>query len=502
MIDSHSMRAGQPAQTADTAGPGFRGLALRGGATAMAAQTVKLALTFISTMILARLLTPSDFGVVAMVASITGALHVLLDGGLSAATIQHQDLTDARVSALFWVNAGMGLALGAICVGLAPVIVWLYDDPRLYDVTLISALGLLLSGLGVQHAALLARDLRVRAIAAIDVVAMLTGVVVAIVLTGLGSGYLSIAWMPVAQAAARLIGLLLVLRWMPALSLASGTVLKDLSFGARVTGTGLMDYFSRSLDNVFIGRVWGESALGLYYRAYSLLMLPIRQILSPVSAVAFPTLARLQSDPARFRRYYLEALFLLTAITTPLCLALAVLAAEVVYVVLGPQWGEVAPIFRILCVASALQPITGTGWWLYSATGRGHAMLRWGSVGSTLFIVSFLIGLPYGPAGVATAYATANVLWFLPCMKFAVAGTDVTTTDILRVVRIPLLASLPALAWIVAVRSLLGDALPLVAWLLAAATGMVAIYGSLLAFVFGKKDLFLAIVAHLVASKR
>ncbi len=474
-------------------------LALRSGAVTMGAQLVRLVLAFGSTMILARMLTPGDFGVVAMVASVTGIVGIVLDGGLSAATVQRKDSTHAHFSALFWVNAVMGLILGALCAALAPAIVWFYDDPRLHEVTLISALALVVSGLGIQHAALLVRDLRARELAAIDVGAVLVGIVVAIVLAGSGHGYRALAWMPAAQALARLVGLVAAVRWLPEFSLASGTVWQDLSFGARITGASIMDYLARSLDNVLIGRAWGDAALGGYYRAYSLLMLPLRQVLTPMTSVVFPTLSRLQLEPARFRRYYLQSLFLMTVLTTPLCLGLGVLAEEAVYVLLGPQWRDSAPIFRLLSVAAAIQPVTGTVWWLYPATGRGGAMLRRGGLGSAVFILSFLIGLPWGPVGVATAYATANLLWFLPCMKFAIEGTSVTLPDMLRAVRIPFLASLPGLAWVMAVRALLGDSLPLLAWLPLAVGGMIAIYGFFLASVFGKKDELLDMLGQLRA---
>lgn len=441
-------------------------------------------------MILARLLTPEDYGVVAMVTSITGFLTVFRDAGLSSATIQREGLDHKQASALFWINTAVGVLLAAICFASGPVIAAFYGDERLIAVTAVSALVFIFGGLAAQHQALLFRSMRFRVRAAIEIASLAIGIGLSVLLAWTGAGYMALAWMPVIVAAVHTLGIALTVRWRPSLQITNSNIGDLVKFGAYLTGFNTINYFARNLDNILIGKVWGPMSLGFYSRAYGLMTLPIKQINEPIGTVVFPVLSRLQSDPARFRRYYLNALFLLTALTTPLCLTLAVLAPEIVLIVLGPRWEGAIPIFRLLAISAVLQPILNTSGWLYTATGNSKRLFKWGSLGSLWLIGSFFIGLPFGPEGVAAAYALACAAWAYPCMRLAVANTAINVRDIVEAVRDPFLACLPGLIWIVAARHLLSEDFPLWVWLFVGLAGMVGLYWLLLSRAFGRGPFF------------
>lgn len=427
----------------------------------------------------------------------SGFLEVFRDAGLSSAAIQREELTEEHASTLFWINSVMGLALAVLTIALAPLIATFYDDDRLFMVAVVASLSFVFGGLAVQHQARLVRAMRFREKAFIDVSSMVVGIVATISMAWMGFEYMALAWMPVVTACSHLLLTWLTVRWRPRFMLRLSGLGELLRFGMDVTAFSTINYFARNLDNVLIGKVWGAIELGLYSRAYSLLTLPIRQINAPITAVAFPTLSRLQSDPPRFRRYYLNALLLLTSLTTPLSLVLAVLAPEVVTIVLGPQWIEAVPIFQLLALSAVVQPVLNTSGWLYTATGNTRGLLKWGSLGALWLIMSFFAGLPFGATGVAAAYAIAIAFWAYPCMKLAAENTLISSTDIWRVVWDPFLASVPGILVLMLLRILVGDQMPPWIWVGVGLVIMGATYWWILAHVLGRRGLILDVARQL-----
>lgn len=205
-----------------------------------------------------------------------------------------------------------------------------------------------------------------------------------------------------------------------------------LAFGGHLVGFGTVNYFARNLDNVLIGSFCGPFALGLYAKAYSLLMLPIGQISAPITAVAVPTLSRLQNEPQRFRSYYLKGVKLIAYATMPTICATAVLAPELVGLLLGRQWAGAAPVFRALAVAALWQPVCGSVGWIYIALGQTRRMFVWVLVTAPVIVCSFVLGLPWGPIGVAVSYSGCICLLLLPLFAFATRHAPVNVGDVFR----------------------------------------------------------------------
>jgi PST family polysaccharide transporter len=397
----------------------LKGRAVRGGAVTLTSQAIKFALQLASTMILARLLTPADYGLVAMVAVVIVFAEMFKDMGLTLATIQRSEITHDQVSALFWVNVAVNALIAVLLCSLAPAVAWFYAEPRLAPIMVATASTFLISGFGIQHQALLRRSMRYMAQEGILVAAFLLAIVAAIIAARLGAGYWALVIMQIARPVAATILAWLVYPWRPGRFRRGAGIRPLLAFGGNVTGFNVINYFSRNADNILIGKVWGSNALGLYSKAYSLLLQPLHQIRAPLSAVAIPALSRLQDDPARFRRAFLKILQV-QLLPLPLFAVLIVGHDWVVHVILGPQWSAAAPIFAWLSVIGAIQVLLMSNGLLFIPQNRSRELFYWGIFIALLSVASFLIGLQWGPVGVAAAYSLANLAIGVPLLIYYV----------------------------------------------------------------------------------
>jgi O-antigen/teichoic acid export membrane protein len=220
--------------------------------------------------------------------------------------------------------------------------------------------------------------------------------------------------------------------------------------GGNVTGFQVLSYFARNLDNVLIGRFWGETDLGIYSRSYSLFLLPLSQITSPLSSLAVPALSRLQKEPERFRSFLLQGLLLVNFVTMPLTVLLMVCAEPVILLLLGPKWMACVNVFRVLGLAGLVQPMVVAVGWIYYSTDATSRMLKWGWIYSGTIVLSFIIGLPFGIMGVAVCYSVAFLLITLPAIAWATHGTCISVRQVLRAVAHPFAGALLAglAAWL------------------------------------------------------
>ncbi|MEM7204948.1 MAG: lipopolysaccharide biosynthesis protein [Planctomycetota bacterium] len=448
----------------------LRRRSVRGGAVLVVEQALQFAIQMVAVAVLARLLVPADFGLVAMVVAMTTLVGMLRDLGLSTATVQRADLTHAQVSVLFWLNVGLGVLASLVVAGLAPAVAAFYGDARLTAVTWALAGSFLLASLSAQHLALLRRQMRFASLARIELAAALVGAAAAVGAAWRGAGY----WALVTQPLVAQVVLGALVWWSsgwrpqrPKRGAGSGAM---LAFGGHLTGFRLATYVAQNLDDVLIGRTAGSAALGLYSKAYSLLMMPVHRISGPVSAVAIPALSRLQHEPRRFREFYLQATLLICAAGMPLVTLLFVMAEEAVLLVLGPQWGGAVPLFRALAPAALFATFNASGSWACVPLGRVRRLFWWQVAASTVVAIALVVGVRWGALGVAAAYSVAVVLTRFPGLAVLLRGTPVSVGDVAAVVTRPAVVSVLA-----------GVGLAGARWLLPTAPG----YGAGLAFALG-----------------
>jgi O-antigen/teichoic acid export membrane protein len=388
------------------------------GLITVAAQGAQFLLNLAYIMVLARLLAPEEFGLVAMVTTVMGFLRIFQDAGLSTATVQRREITHGQVSNLFWVNVGVGGVITLLVAVSAPGIAWFYHEPRLEGITLVLSITFLLASSTVQHVALLNRQMRFGAIAVIDTVSMLAGYLAGTGIALLGYGYWALVGANVIQLAIRFVLAWLVSGWRPQLPSRNTQTGHLLTFGANLTAGTLMLSIARGADNLLIGRFFGAAAVGLYSRASILLIRPLQQFMQPINTVVIPALSRVQTEHDRYRRAFLqvfEAIALLSFLFTGLLLALA---HPLTLVVLGPKWEAAAVIFANFTIAALTYPPTSASTWLFASQGRGKDWVLASSIVSIVTLCSFLVGLPFGPAGVAISYSASCVLIQLPFVYY------------------------------------------------------------------------------------
>jgi O-antigen/teichoic acid export membrane protein len=405
--------------------------AISGGFLTIGAQAAKFLLNFVSAAILARLLSPRDFGLVGMVLGITALVAVFSQMGLSIATIQRDTITQAQVSNLFWINVGLSGVLAVLSVGLAPLTARFYHDPRVSSIMLALSLTFLLAGSTVQHQALLTRQMRFRALAIIDVTSSTIGIGIACGLAWFGFAYWALVAQQIATGACNLTLTWLTSGWRPRLPSKNSGVMPLVRFGAHLSLADFLAQMSLNTDSILLGRFFGAEPLGLYTRANVLLTRPIQQVMMPLTAVLTPVLSRLQADPDRYRRSVMRAYDSLALIVFSFTAMCFVLARPLVLVILGPKWGGAIPLFAAFSLVAVSGPLSYICPWLYESQGRGQDQLRNHTVAGAVTITAYLIGLPWGPLGVVVSLSFISLLIRLPIVYY-IAGRSgpVTTRDL------------------------------------------------------------------------
>ncbi len=456
----------------------------------MASQGVKFFTGMAATVVLARLLTPQDYGLIGMVAVVMGFISIFKDMGLSAATIQKEEISKEQISTLFWINVGVSILLMVLTAALAHAVAWFYGDTRLTLITVSLSAGFLFGGLTVQHEALLRRQMRFTALAATEVLSVIVGLVVAITLAWRGAHYWALVVNQLVQGLSYAIGIWIVCGWKPGRPAGYSGVRSMFAFGRNLTGFHMINYFARNLDNMLIGKVWGSWQLGLYAKAYQLLLLPIDQINSPIAAVAIPALSRLTDSPERYRKAYLRILEKIAMMTMPGMAFMIVCSDWIVGLVLGPQWIGASRIFALLGIAGLVQPVANTTGWLFMSQNRAHHMFQWGIIGGTIAILSIVLGLHWGAIGVATSYSLIGVGVVTPLLFYFVGRAGpVRTMDFYRTMAAPACATLLAMVALFLFRRLAGAINPAVGLLGALAITAITAFVALYALPLGRRSL-------------
>ena len=470
---------------------------IRGGAAKLVGQVARALVRLGALMALARLLDPSDFGLVAMATAVTGLFEVFATGGLSIATIQRMEVSHTQVSTLFWFNVAIGAFLGLLCLGAAPLVSLFYNDERTALVICAVAPAFLINATGVQHLAILQRELRYVTLAAIEVTSELAAAIIAVSMALSGFGYWAVVASVIMGPFVITLGAWVMSGWIPGRPRHLREVASMLRIGGAITIYGLVVYIAYNIEKVLIGRYYGSDALGLYGRASELINLPTRIISTATGMVAFSSLARLQSEPDRLKSYFLKGYSLFASITIPATLACAIFAGDIVLVALGPKWTQATAIFQLLApsvlVLGVMQPIA----WLLMALGLQERSLKISLVLAPLVISSYLIGMPYGPAGVALAFSAAMVLWLVPHVVWSLHGTSVSALDLFSTASRPALAAVMAGLVALGVQNLVASITVPILRLALDGTVMLAVYAFVLLFVLKQSDFYFGLLRGL-----
>lgn len=401
-----------------------------------------------STVVLARLLTPEDYGLIAMVAVITQFIALFSDMGLSMSTVQQDQITHQQVSNLFWINILVTSCLGILVALGSSMAAWFYQDQRLTAITLWTAATFPLSGLTLQHFAILKRQMRFAAIARIQVICMAISVEASLFAAWLGMGYWALVIMNISGLLCTIPLVWWTTRWIPSWFTSNQSTRAHLAFGGYLTGSDIAGFFFRNTDRILIGKFSTAHELGLYDRAYQLLMLPLSQVIYPLVGLATPVLSRLQKEPDRYRKVYLEMQEKICFVISPVIGVFIAYNDWIVKLILGDQWLGASSIFAWLSLIGILQATLGMVGSLFISQGRVKESLWWQMATSIMAALSYVVGLPWGGKGVAVSYALSGVCLRVPLyIWWAGRKGPVTVYDIARPVALFSLYGL-GLSWL------------------------------------------------------
>lgn len=384
----------------------------RGMRTVGGAQAGQLALQLVSVAALARLLSPDEFGLFAMVMLVIGVAELFRDMGLSNAAVQAPAMSLGLRSNLFWANTGIGAGLTLLVAAIAPLVAAIYDRPELIAITIALAPTFLLSGAATQYRVHLIRELRFNTLAAISLLAPVAALTAAIAAALGGLGVWAIVIQSLTSAVTTLALLMVVCRWLPGRPSRSTGIRGMLRLGSAFLASSLLTYVRMSVDSFIIGYRFGPESLGLYNRSVQVIRTPIRQLQQPFSSVVVPMAARLRGDDVAFMRSLREFQPLMGYGICTLAALVAAAPRDVVLLVLGDQWLEAAPVLAVVAVSSAVAAASSPVDWLYTARGMGGALLAYTAFTATLTVVLIFAGAEFGPVGAAAGYLASTVVTF------------------------------------------------------------------------------------------
>jgi O-antigen/teichoic acid export membrane protein len=414
----------QPFQTNGTfhpiaTGKGLRRTAVRGAGAAMAGSAGSFALQIGSVVILARLLTPSDFGIVTMVTTFSLLLRSFGLNGFTELIMQREELTDSLASNLFWINIGIGTILTLAFASSGRLLALFYHNSAVVRVTQGMSLTIVIGCLGYIHLGLLQRAMQFRTTAIINLVGHVLQVIVSIVLAMAGWHYWALVWGSVTQTAVTAAGALLVCRWIPGRPVRALGTSSGLKFAMNVYSHFAFSYLTRNTDNLLVGWRFGARALGFYKRAYDLFVLPETQLLAPLSAVVVSTLSRVNQNREQFQRYFLRTISVLALVGMGIGADFALVGVDLFRFLLGPGWEEAGRIFALFGPGIGVMLLYNTHGWIHLSIGRPERWFRWGLMEFVCTTTLFLLTLRRGPSGIAFAWTTSYFLLMFPGFWYA-----------------------------------------------------------------------------------
>lgn len=390
---------------------------------------IKALLQVLAIVVLARLLTPEDFGIMAMVFPVIAFATIFQQAGLGVAALQRQAISDQEQSTLFWLNLLVGTLTGALVVAISPFLADFYAEPKVQMLTAAAGALMVLGALSSQHLIRLNRGLAFSRLALIDVVSLFIGTSLAIAVAYFTGSYWAVFMLTFGTAVSSCLMAWFLSGWRPGPTAPIRQVRDLLAFGVNVTASNLATYFGQNVDKILIGRMLGAGPLGLYERAYKVVLLPVLFVHMPMFRVLVPMLSQSRDKPERYRRLFILGFQLSLLLTWPGTLLLIFAANEFVLIVMGQAWLDAAPIFFWLAIATLGQLATGPLSIIFISQNRSREAFIV-SLASSLFLsLAFVVGLQWGVIGVAASFAIAELVRTPALLWYAVRTGPVSLRD-------------------------------------------------------------------------
>lgn len=420
---------------------------MKGGVILVAGRGVNVLVQLATTILLARLLSPHEFGLVAIVAALVLFAPILVDLGTTDASTQKANITTAEISTLFWLNLATGCMLTVLFAAGAGLIATFFGEPALTGIALLSSLTFVMTAVSIQHYALMRRAMEFQRIAIIDLSANTISSIVAVVLALSGWGYWSLAAKPIVQLALTACGAWLSCPWLPGRPRLSSGAKELVGFGLGVTGFTIMDTISRSADRVALGYFNGPGSLGYFQNAFLLYFNVLNVLTEPMHNIGVSSLSKLRDNALGLRRSWAAALSSTTFFCAPVFAALAVTGQDFAVLLLGQKWAPVGPLLCVFAIRGIANSVERTMGWLHVVAGRSDRWMRWGVFSAGCHLVALMGGLPFGAMGVAVAYTIAMFCLYVPALVYAGQPIGIGVRDVLSATGPQMVSALVAVAF-------------------------------------------------------
>lgn len=365
--------------------------------------------------VLARILTPEQFGLVAMAMTLVGFLAMFNDLGISAALVRAENPTPAFWSSAFWLNLGFGVSMTVAAYLSAPLVASFFGEPQVTELVQVMSCVLLLHCTFLVPMAWLQRNYKFQTIAVIDLLSIFVSSATAIYLALTGYGVWALAWQQITLYAVKAAAGMMLHKAPIRVTFEWATIKAVLPFSLGLTGTAFVAFLNRNTDNVLIGRFIGADALGFYSRAYLMMQMPLKTLSSGLNFALYPAFAAVQADNKELSRAYVKTVSILSVVVFPMMTGLSIVVVPFVDLLFGSQWDPVAPVLRILAFVGLIQAVASIANEVWKARGRSGVLLRWSIIRAFGFGTAFAIGIYVGKLEtMAMAYLIANVAFIVP----------------------------------------------------------------------------------------
>jgi PST family polysaccharide transporter len=423
---------------------GLRQAAVRSAGVTLLSGAAGLAIQIVSAVVLARILTPNDFGLVTMATTFSLLFMNFGLNGFTEAILQKEGLDRQLASNLFWINLAGSTVLTLVFAAGGSVLAHLYGDPRIIHVAQAMSFTILFTGLSVIHLALLKKAMQFTRVSGNDLAARGISVTVAVILGLRGWGYWALVLAAVTLTVTTCLGAWFFCRWFPSFPRRNEHTGSMVSFALHTYGRFITGYFSNNLDNFLVGWKLGAASLGFYKKAFDLFVLPTNQLSLNLTNVAVSALSRFQRDLEQYKRYFLGALGVMAFIGMGLGACLTLAGKDLVLVLLGPKWEEAGRIFTLFGPGIGAMLLYCAHIWIHLSIGKADRWFRWGLIDLFVTALFLIIGLHWGAEGVAVGWVVAYWIIMLPALWYAGSPIQLGIAPLLGAIWRYVMASLSA----------------------------------------------------------
>jgi O-antigen/teichoic acid export membrane protein len=441
---------------------------------------------FVIIVILARLLTPEDFGIVGLAAIFLGFITTINELGLSAAIIQRKEIDEIHLSTTFWASVIMAIILFIIVILASPFVADFFQEDIVQPILIVTSIGLIIGTFTVVHHALLEKSLSFKKIAIAEVCAAVVSGMVSVFFAFSGYGVWSLVFGGLAGSFISVVILWRIVAWRPELRFSFARFKELFGFGSHVMGSRVLNYIDSNMDYLVVGKLLGTSALGYYSFAYHLMMFPLNRVSTMVTRVTFPAFSTIQDDNETLRKGYLKVVRYISLITFPMLAGMFVVAPEFVVVVYGAKWAPMILPLQILCLAGALKAVGTTVGSVLLSKGRADIQFKWNVFTAIVVPIAVILGANYGIAGVAAAITVMTVLLFPIIQMITNKLIDLTMFSYFKAIFPAIIGSITLIIFVVAYQrmSLTIYGLPDISMLISSALIGIVVYILLMRIVF------------------